>query len=125
MRKAKERLIKALIVDDNEVNYLVLSNMLSVFHIAADEAVSGKQAIKMCKKEEYNLIFIDHLMYEMDGLETTIHLRRILTDKDKAYIFALTGEVTSEIRVKYLDAGANDVFTKPLGFYELNSILFR
>lgn len=123
MNKEEDIGINALVVDDNEVNMFALVSMLGLFKISADQASSGKNAIKMAESKEYELIFIDHIMPEMDGVKTTEILRIISGDTNKPAIFALTSLVTPEIKASYRKAGANDVYAKPLGLIELFNIL--
>jgi CheY-like chemotaxis protein len=123
MNKGKSIIRKVLVVDDNEVNSLVLSKMLELFGIDTDKAYSGKDAVKMAEKKEYEIIFIDHFMPDMDGVETTKLLRTILKDKYRTAIFALTSDVSNVIIAMYCEAGANDVYEKPLGASELYAIL--
>jgi len=118
-----ETQLKALVVDDNEVNTLILANMLELFGIHVDQIYSGQGAVLMFQQEEYDLIFIDHVMPEMDGVQTTEKLRSIVKDKDKTAIFALTSHLTEYIKLIYQGVGANDVFAKPLELAEIIIIL--
>ena len=63
--------IKALVVDDNEVNTMVVASMLEQFSIPVTEVYSGKEAIERERLEEFDIIFMDYLMPEMDGIEAT------------------------------------------------------
>lgn len=118
----KENLVEALVVDDNEVNTIVLANMLELFDINVDQACSGMQAIDMIKDKEYDIIFLDHVMPKLDGIQTTKAIRE-LGFHDKSVIIILTSSITDEIRRQYQMYGANDVYSKPLGLMELAAIL--
>jgi len=118
-----ETQLKALVVDDNEVNTLVLATMLELFGIHVDQIYTGEGAVLMFYKNDYDLVFIDHIMPEMDGVQTTEKLRSLVKDKDRTAIFALTSNLTEDIKCIYQGIGANDVFAKPLGLEEVILIL--
>jgi CheY-like chemotaxis protein len=111
-----------MVVDDNEVNTMILANMLELFDIHAEQANHGMQAVIMARKEAYDIIFIDHFMPEMDGLQTTTAIRSS-SMKQQTIIIALTSNITEAIKNLYKDAGANAVYSKPLGLLDLISIL--
>jgi CheY-like chemotaxis protein len=115
--------IKALVVDDNEVNALVLANMLELFHVEVDEVYSGKEAVDKVKKNQYQIIFIDHIMTEMDGVETTKKVRAIQKDMKDTMIYALSGNITEDIKQRFISAGANDIYSKPIALTEMIAIL--
>lgn len=114
---------KALVVDDNEVNILIMTNMLKAFGFDADHAESGKQAIFMAQNHTYDLIFVDHIMPNMNGIETVTELRRLCLDTNRPVIIALTSIIGDAIRSYYRKAGANTVYQKPLETTQLTEIL--
>ncbi|MDF2907641.1 MAG: response regulator receiver protein [Herbinix sp.] len=118
----KENIVQALVVDDNEVNTIVLANMLELFDINVDQANCGLQALTMVQDKEYDIIFLDHVMPKMDGVQTTKAIRE-LAIHNKIIIIALTSSISDEIRKQYRKNGANDVYSKPLGLMELAAIL--
>jgi CheY-like chemotaxis protein len=89
MKNGKLYTCKALIIDDNETNIVVLANMLRVYLIDVDQAKSGSDALELLKYAEYDLIFVDHIMPDMDGVQTTRAIRS-LNNNRKRVIFALT-----------------------------------
>ncbi len=119
----EDKLIKALVIDDNVVNTIVLTNMLQLFDINVDQADSGSQAVAMASKKSYDIIFVDHVMPQMDGVQTTEALRSISSAAKKIIIVALTSSISEDIRRLYQMNGANEVYLKPLGLLELTSIL--
>lgn len=123
MIKNNNTIIKALVIDDNEVNALVLSNMLSLFQIQVDTAYCGKTAIKMAKKVNYDIIFVDHVMPIMNGIETTMIIRSFCKCMDSTSIYALTSNNNSDKEKAYIKAGANNIYEKPLSLMDLVSIL--
>jgi CheY-like chemotaxis protein len=122
MKKEKNAVINALVVDDNEVNTMILANMLEVFRIHVDQADHGMMAVQMAGEKEYDLIFVDHIMPKMNGVQTTSSIRGMAT-LHKPVIIALTSEINEHIRNIYQESGANHVYAKPLGLNELTSIL--
>lgn len=122
MESGKYYTCRAMIIDDNEVNRIVLANMLKLFLMDVDQANSGLEALEMLDSVEYNLIFVDHIMPNMDGVQTTKAIRELGNNK-KSIIIALTSSLTDEIRCLYHYAGANDVYNKPLGLTELGRII--
>ncbi len=122
MENGKLYTCRALIIDDNEVNTIILANMLKLFLIDVDQAYSGMDAMKKLSNAEFDLIFVDHIMPSMDGLQITKAIRELKNNK-KSIIIALTSSLSDEIRCLYQYVGANDVYTKPLGLTELGKIL--
>lgn len=105
--------IKALVVDDNEVNTMVVASMLEQFSIPVTEVYSGKGAIEKERLEEFDIIFMDYLMPEMDGIEATEEIRKLGKAK-RPVIVALTANETKELKERFKQAGVDDVMVKPL-----------
>lgn len=105
--------IKALVVDDNEVNTMVVSSMLEQFEIQVTEVYSGKDAIEREKYEDFDIIFMDYLMPEMNGIEATEEIRKLGKVK-RPVIIALSANETQELKSKFEQAGVDDVMSKPL-----------
>lgn len=116
--------VKALAVDDNAVNLMVVSNILQQYNIDVDEADSGKFAIQKYYNEAYDLIFMDYLMPDMDGIETTKNIRN-LKKKKEPFIIALSANVNLDIKEKFEQAGADYVMSKPIELKELSEILHK
>ena len=117
---------KILLVDDNEMNRKVAVGLLEPFGMQIDTAVDGKDALRKIERKRYDLIFMDHMMPVMDGIEATKHLRAM----EEAYyktvpVIALTANVVSEARGKFEDAGMNDFAGKPIKMREITAILKR
>lgn len=113
-----------LIVDDNEMNRKLAVALLKPYGVKADVAESGAQALEKIKSTPYDLIFMDYLMPEMDGAETTIHLRGM----DEAYfrevpIIALTADDREEVTDILLQAGMNGILRKPIDVSQLKMVL--
>lgn len=109
-----------LVVDDNEINLEVTEGLLEPLHMQIDLADSGKRAIQMIEKKKYHLIFMDHMMPVMDGIETTERIRRM---DDEYYqsvpIIALTANALMDAREQFAKAGMNDFVAKPIEMKEI------
>jgi CheY-like chemotaxis protein len=97
--------------------------MLELFQIHAEEAADGRRAILSAEENAFDLILVDHIMPELNGLKTTAELRRTALNKDTVIIIALTSDVTEKIRHTYLKAKANDIYEKPLELKNLAAML--
>ena len=100
-----------LVVDDNTINLNVACGHLRLCRISAETAMSGLQAIDLVKQKNYDIVFMDHMMPEMDGVETT---KRIRAMGIKTPIVALSANAFTGAREEFLAAGMNDVLTKPI-----------
>ena len=105
---------EVLLVDDNEINLKVASGLMKPLQPKIDKAMSGKQALEMIDKKHYDIIFMDHMMPEMDGIEATRLIRHSRRDYDMVPIIALTANVMEETRSLFLTEGMNDYVAKPI-----------
>ncbi len=112
---------KILIVDDNKINIKLASRLLESYHFEIDEALSGSECLEKVKNAKYDLIFLDHMMPEMDGIATMKLL------KESGYnippVIALTANSYSGLKEKYLEVGFSDYLSKPINFKELNKLI--
>ncbi|RNA64233.1 response regulator [Prosthecochloris sp. ZM_2] len=104
---------RILLVEDNPVNQQVALIMLKKLGIEADTAMNGREALDMLNQTGYDLIFMDIQMPEMDGLEATKCIRG-RTDAARVPVIALTAHSTEHDRQLCLEAGMDEVLTKPL-----------
>lgn len=111
---------KVLIVDDNRVNVIVLKMSLEKLGIQSDSVCNGLQAVSAVTKNDYDLVFMDVHMPNMDGFEATKEIRKI--NKDIA-IIGLSADVTKEAIDEAKGVGMNDYLTKPISFDKLRNIL--
>ncbi|MBO4901372.1 MAG: response regulator [Lachnospiraceae bacterium] len=113
-----------LIVDDNSVNIKVLSAMLRSFGISADTALNGPDAIEMVQKKAYDLILMDHMMPDMDGIEATEKIRALDAPwvRDMA-IIACTANAVKGAERMFLENGMNDYICKPVKLAQLQEKL--
>ena len=117
---------KVLLVDDNRINLLLLTNIMDKYKIKYDLAFNGKEAYTLFSSANYDLIITDIQMPEMDGLELT-RLIRNEADPKKSLIpvIGYTGSITEESRVIYLNNGMNDFLDKPFTENDLTGVLSR
>ncbi len=113
-----------LVVDDTEMNITVIQSLLKKTGIRIDSAQSGREAIDLAGKKSYDVIFIDHMMPEMDGIETRQHICREGKNQSTPMV-ALTANAVSGARQMYLEAGFNDCLFKPVDGEKLEKMLLR
>ncbi len=117
---------RVLVVDDNEINLEVAAGLLEPLNMQIDTADSGKRAIQMAQEKKYHMIFMDHMMPVMDGIETTKRLRQL---EDKYYhtvpIIALTANALMDAREKFAKAGMDDFVAKPIEMKEICKCIRR
>ena len=117
---------KILVVDDINTNLKVAQGLLLPYKVHTDLCKSGAEAIRSVKSGRYDLVFMDHKMPEMDGVEATHHIRG-LAGEDPYYknlpIVALTANAVSGTREFFLENGFDDFLSKPIDTVKLNLIL--
>ncbi|MDR2175189.1 MAG: response regulator [Synergistaceae bacterium] len=113
---------EVLVVDDNLVNLKIVQGLLKPYQIQVAVCKSGVQALSIAGRHRYDLVFMDHMMPEMDGIETTVCLRGIAEYRDVP-IVALTANVISGMREMFLEKGMNDFLPKPIDPSKLDAML--
>ena len=104
-----------LIVDDVEINLKVMKGLLKKTHIQIDTAESGMTCLEYVKNKHYDLIFLDHMMPEMDGIETLQKMKLLTTNLNKdTPVIMLTANATRGAKEEYMQAGFTDYLTKPV-----------
>ena len=114
---------KVLIVDDNNLNIKLGSKLLEAYNFDIDSATSGKECIEKVEKNKYDIIFLDHMMPEMDGIVTLKELKKISSNIPP--VIALTANSYTGIKEKYIEEGFNDFLAKPISVKELNRIIYE
>jgi PAS domain S-box-containing protein len=114
---------KVLVVDDMEMNLYVTKGMLSPYGLQIDTAISGEEAIKKLKNSAYDLVFMDHMMPIMDGVEAARKIRKLGSEYEKLPIIALTANAVSGMKEMFLANGFNGFLSKPILMQELDKIL--
>ena len=117
---------RILVVDDVNMNVLVFKGLLRGTEMSIDSALSGAEGIAMTKNTKYDIIFMDHLMPEMDGIET---FHRIRDDSGNINhdtpVVALTANAIVGMRASYLSEGFADYLTKPVEQKDLLTVTER
>ena len=117
---------KVLVVDDNLINRKVAIGFLKNYGFELYEAASGPEAIEMVKETRFNMIFMDHMMPEMDGIEATKIIREDCGLNGRSpVVIALTANAMAGVREKFLNSGFQDFIPKPLDRKPLNEVLSR
>lgn len=118
---------KVLVVDDNKVNLRVASGLLKKFGIVPDLVDNGRDCVEMIRRQvQYDLIFMDHMMPEMDGIEATGLIRAIDTEyAAKLPIVALSANAVQGMEDEFLMGGMNDFLPKPIDLQKLSNILYQ
>ena len=115
---------KVLVVDDDMINRKVAKGLLQPINMQVDLAQDGKQALKMIAEKEYHIVFMDHMMPVMDGVETTQLLREMENGKYKDLpVVALTANAMKEAEEIFFGAGISDVVTKPIDMGHMCRVL--
>ena len=113
---------KVLVVDDILANLFVARGLLKPYGLHIDTASSGNEAIERVRQNNYNLILMDHMMPEMDGVETLAHLQ---LNGFNTPVIALTANALRGMREYYLEHGFQDYLSKPINMQALDDILVK
>ena len=106
---------QVLVVDDNAINRKVFMNLLKQTKVQIDETESGIECLEMIKKKHYDIIFLDHMMPEMDGVETLHHMQKMADYPCKETpVIALTANAIQGAKEMYLGEGFDDFLSKPI-----------
>ncbi|MDR1702121.1 MAG: response regulator [Sporomusaceae bacterium] len=117
---------RVLVVDDIPTNLKVAEGLMRPYGMRIDVCRSGADSIEAVKENEYDLVFMDHMMPEMDGIEATAKIRELIQEKPEIKtlpIIALTANAVSGMREMFLQNGLDDFLSKPIDTVKLNSIL--
>lgn len=115
-----------LIVDDNITNLAVAKGLMSQYKMTIDTATGGREAIEKVKQNNYDLVFMDYMMPDIDGAETTSIIRGLEGAKYKNLpIIALTASIESSTRNRLLKEGFNDCISKPIQIKRLEAVFER
>ncbi|MCR5557864.1 MAG: DegV family EDD domain-containing protein [Butyrivibrio sp.] len=116
--------VRILIVDDNEMNLEVERKLLADAEMTIDTAMSGRQALDMTSSNAYDIIFMDHLMPEMDGIECLRNIRKQPSGLNtRTPIIALTANTGGESKELYARSGFEDYLVKPVSGNQLENMV--
>ncbi|MCR4763219.1 MAG: response regulator [Lachnospiraceae bacterium] len=116
---------RVLVVDDYEMNLNVAKNLLKIYGVTADLALSGEEAIEMIRRKTYHIIFLDHMMPKMDGMATLQVMKEEQLLPRGTAVIALTANAVVGARAIYLSAGFDDYLSKPIEVELLGEMLFK
>lgn len=115
-----------LLVDDNEMNIKVTKALLAPFKMCIDTASNGKEAVDMVRNNKYDLVFMDHMMPVMDGVEATKVIRNLEGEYYVTLpIIALTANVMQDARALFAKEKMNDFVAKPIQIEEITDCLLK
>ena len=116
--------VRALVVDDEPMNLSVAKSILKRYEMVVSTAESGYEALEMCDKYEYDIVFMDHMMSGMDGIET---MKKLRSANNKLFIeapiIALTANAMSSAKQMFLNEGFDGFVSKPIEKEELERVL--
>lgn len=115
--------LKILVAEDNIINQKLSLKILKQLGFNADVAGNGKEVIDALERQRYDIIFMDVQMPEMDGFETTLHIRENLPADERPVIIAMTANVMTGDKDKCIAAGMDDYIGKPIIIEEVDRLI--
>ena len=117
---------RILVVDDIATNLRVAEGLLGPYRAKVDTCLGGRDAIEMIKTTDYDIVFMDHMMPDIDGIEATATIRTMENGRFHALpIIALTANAISGMKEMFIEKGLNDFLAKPIDITKLDEILFH
>lgn len=117
-------LAKILVVDDNITNIKVAQGILTMYQVRVDTALSGRECLEKIEKHNYHMIFMDQMMPEMDGIETTKLIRLHKNPEIRnMVVIALTANAISGTREMFLQSGFQEFISKPINIASIEAVL--
>ena len=119
---------RILSIDDINTNLVVLEGLLKPYEVQVSSCKSGMEALEAIKAAPYDLVFMDHMMPDMDGIETTKRIRALGGDypyTERIPIIALTADAVLGAKEKFLNSGMDDFLSKPIDASKLYAILVK
>lgn len=116
--------VRALVVDDEPMNLVVGKSIFKRYGMVVSTATSGPESIDICKEKQFDIIFMDHMMGGMDGVEAMKKIRGDVTGLDNNVpIVALTANAMSSAKQMFLSEGFDGFVSKPIEIEELERVL--
>jgi two-component system, sensor histidine kinase and response regulator len=128
VRENEKEMHRLLVVEDDQINRMVIVGMLEKMGYKVDVASNGKEALELVQQGDFNLVFMDCLMPEMDGFEATKKIRIIEIEEEQGNhlpIVAFTAKAMKGDREQCIDAGMDDYLSKPVRSDDLQKALDR
>ncbi len=113
--------MRVLVVDDNLLNIKVATRLLTSLGLEVDYSLSGNDCLEQVQKINYDIIFMDIMMPEMNGIETYHKLQTM--EKFNTPVVALTADVDNDAENRYLEEGFSDYIPKPINLERLKNIV--
>jgi CheY-like chemotaxis protein len=118
--------LKVLVVDDEPMNLIVAEGIFRNFGMSTDLAGSGQEAIAKFRKNNYDVVFMDHMMPEMDGVEAMKLIKTAAKERDKkAIVIALTANAVSGAREMFMREGFDGFIAKPMSIPEFEHVMLK
>jgi len=120
--------VKVLVVDDNPVNLKVANSIMRAYGLEVDQASGGKESIELCKKQNYDIVFMDQMMEEMDGIEAMKEIRKLNEHyalQGEGKMIVLTANAIKGMRDMLMQEGFDEYLGKPINIERLESLLCK
>lgn len=118
--------VRVLVVDDNALNQKVASRFLSAVEAVSVTASSGAQMLDIVTKERFDIILLDHMMPEIDGIETLARANKLSDNMNTGVpVIALTANAINGAREMYMEHGFTDYLSKPMSLEDLSAVMVR
>ena len=118
---------RLLVVDDISTNLKVAEGLLAPYQAAVDACTSGVEAVRLIKENDYDIVFMDHMMPGMDGIETTLVIRAWEQERPgsgkRLPIIALTANAVEGVKDMFLENGFSDYISKPIEITRLDEVM--
>jgi signal transduction histidine kinase len=115
--------VRVLLAEDNQINQTVVIKLLESIGVQADLVSNGLEAVEAVQKRDYDVVLMDIMMPELDGISASREIRRLIPDERQPQIIALTANATEEDRRVCIEAGMNHFCTKPIRAAKLSAAL--
>ncbi len=118
--------MRTLVVDDEPMNLVVARSLFSNYEMITETAASGKEAIQKYRTGEYDVVFMDHMMPEMDGVEAMKQIKYAAADTGRRIIvIALTANVVSGAREMFMKEGFDGFISKPINTADFERVMLQ
>ena len=118
--------VRALVVDDEPMNLVVARGLFRNYRMVIDTALSGREAIEKCRSNDYDVVFMDHMMPEMDGVEAMKHIKEDAQQRERVIrVVALTANAISGAREMFLREGFDGFISKPIHLSDFERTMNR
>ena len=118
--------VKALVVDDEPMNLVVATGLFKEYEMIIDTADSGKNALNKFRNNDYDVVFMDHMMPEMDGVEAMKLIKAAAAEMSRSIVvIALTANAVSGAREMFMAEGFDGFIAKPINISDFERVMLR